>query len=116
MLKMMRDSAVHARTKAIDQLKAILVTAAPALRETLSGLGAKAFVRRCATLPESTEHAAAQLATVYALSGLGPRILALTVEADQTERRMKSLLNEHAPKLIARTDIGDPSSTSGCRL
>jgi transposase len=111
-LKMMRDSAVHARTKAINQLKAILVTATPALRETLSGLGTKTLVRRCTTLPESAGPAAAQLATVYALRGLGRRILALTAEADETERHMKALLTQHAPNLIARTGIGPDSAAA----
>jgi len=111
-LKMVRDSAVHARTKAINQLKAILVTADPALRTTLTGLGAKTLVRRCANLPEPADRAAAQLATVYALQGLGRRILELTAEANESERRMLALLNEHAPRLVARTGIGPDSAAA----
>lgn len=53
-LKMVRDSAVHTRTTAINQLKAILVTADPALRESLRGVGCKALIRRCAQLPETS--------------------------------------------------------------
>jgi hypothetical protein len=39
MYKLAKDSAVKARTQAINQLKAVLVTADPALRERLSSLG-----------------------------------------------------------------------------
>lgn len=105
-------SAVHARTKAINQLKATLVTAAPALRETLSGLGAKTLVRRCSTLADSAQDSVSQRATVYVLRGLGQRILALTAEADQTEKHMNGLLQQHASSLIARTGISPDSAAA----
>lgn len=122
MLKMVRDSAVHARTKAINQLKAILVTADPTLRESLSGLGAKTLIRRCSSLEEpspATQPAgacygdtAAVAATVYALRVLAARILALTGEANGAEKQMTALLSRHAPALIARTGIGPDSATA----
>lgn len=102
---------VHARTKAINQFKATLVTAVPPLRETLSGLGAKTLVRRCSTLAESTQDSASQRATVYVLRGLG-RILALTAEANQTETHMNALLQQHTPDPIARTGIGPDSAAA----
>lgn len=111
-LKMMRDSAVHARTKAINQLKATLVTADPALRETLSGLGAKTLVRRCSTLAESAQGSASQRATVFVLRGLAQRILALTAEADQTETHLNALLQQHTPELLARVGIGPDSAAA----
>ena len=124
MLKMVRDSAVHARTKAINQLKAILVTAKPDLRESLSGLGAKTLIRRCSTLeeppaanasgatPASHADSAAVVATVYSLRVLPTRILGLTREADDAEKQMTTLLSQHAPALIARTGIGPDSATA----
>lgn len=42
MLKLAKDSAVKSRTQAINQLKAVLVIAGPALREQLSSLGNRA--------------------------------------------------------------------------
>lgn len=111
-LKMVRDSAVHARTKAINQLKAILVTAAPELRESLHGLGVKTLVRRCAELPATdlTEPAAA--ATTSALRRLAQRVLSLTNEANDTEKLMTSLIEDHAPQLLARTGIGPDSAAA----
>ena len=51
-LKLARDSAVNARTKAINQLRAILVGADPALRESLAGLGPGSLIRACARLDD----------------------------------------------------------------
>ena len=47
MLKSTKDSAVKARTQAINQVRAIVVTAPAELRETLGGLSASALVARC---------------------------------------------------------------------
>jgi transposase len=47
--KVAKDSAVKARTQAINQLKAALVAADPALREALSGLTNTMLIRRCAS-------------------------------------------------------------------
>lgn len=111
-LKMVRDSAVHARTKAINQLKAILVTADPVLRESLTGLGAKTLVRRCAQLPDPDLATLAGLATTYALRALAARILVLTTEADAAEKRTYALIQGHAPDLLARTGIGPDSAAA----
>ena len=46
-LKSAKDSAVKARTQAINQMKALVVTAPAELRETLDGLAAGALVTRC---------------------------------------------------------------------
>jgi transposase len=48
--KLAKDSAVKARTQAINQLKAVLVIADPALRERLSSLGNAELFRTCARL------------------------------------------------------------------
>ena len=47
MLKSARDSAVKARTQAINQMKALVVTAPAELRETLDGLTTSALAKRC---------------------------------------------------------------------
>ena len=47
MLKTAKDSAVKARTQAINQMKALVVTAPAQLRETLSGLTTSALTARC---------------------------------------------------------------------
>ena len=57
LLKIVRDSAVNARTKVINQLKSILATTDPRLRQSLSGLGPATLIHRCAELPEPTSDA-----------------------------------------------------------
>ena len=47
MLKSARDSAVKARTQALNQMKALVVTAPAQLREHLTGLTTAALVTRC---------------------------------------------------------------------
>jgi hypothetical protein len=56
LLKLAKDSAVKARTQAINQLKAVLVGADPQLREAMAGLGRAALVRCCAELPLPRHH------------------------------------------------------------
>lgn len=81
MYKLAKDSAVKARTQAIDQLKAVLVIAVPALRERLSRLGNRELFRTCARLGpgagEDGENAVAQ-ATHTTLRMLAERIEQLT--------------------------------------
>jgi transposase len=65
LLKSTKDSAVHARTRAINQLKALLITVPAALREQLQNLGNKDLLQRCAQLRPgaiTTPLAAARLA------------------------------------------------------
>ena len=47
MLKSTKDSAVKARTQAVNQMKALVVTAPAGLGETLDGLTATALAMRC---------------------------------------------------------------------
>jgi hypothetical protein len=50
LFKMAKDSAVKARTQAINQLRADLVIADAALRERLFSLGNRELLRTCARL------------------------------------------------------------------
>jgi hypothetical protein len=54
MFKLAKASAIKARTQTINQLKAVLVAADPALRETLSGLSNTMLIRRCTQLELGT--------------------------------------------------------------
>ena len=92
MLKLARDSAVKARTQAINQLKAVLVTADPQLRESLTGLGTATLIRRCVELPDTTASPLTDPAAAarYTLRLLAGRIAALTAEARDLHRRMRA--------------------------
>jgi transposase len=110
-----KDSAVKARTQAINQLKAVLVIADPALRERLSSLGNAELFRTCATLgpPDGggDEDAVAQ-ATHMTLRMLAERIEQLTGQINELNERLTRLVERHAPQLLVPVGIGPDSAVT----
>ncbi|MFD9485276.1 IS110 family transposase [Streptomyces sp. NPDC059991] len=115
MFKIAKDSAVKARTQAINQLKAVLVVADPALRERLSGLGNRELFRICARLSPheggGNEDPVAE-ATLITLSMLAQRIEQLTGQIDELNQRLTGLVERHAPQLLAPVGIGQDSAVT----
>jgi transposase len=113
MFKLAKDSAVKARTQAINRLKAVLVIADPALRERLSSLGNAELFRTCARLgsPDGggDEDAVTQ-ATHMTLRMLAERIEQLTAQIDELNQRLTRLVERHAPQLLAPVGIGPDSA------
>jgi len=81
LFKLAKDAAIKSRTQAINQLKAVLVAADPALRESLSGLSSRVLIRRCAQLDPAAPTDATS-AGAGTLRLLAHRILCLTQEID----------------------------------
>ncbi|MGW8970594.1 IS110 family transposase [Streptomyces platensis] len=99
--KLAKVSAVKARTQAINQLKAVLVSADPNLREELAGLNNSELFRTCARLADDSkndegEEEAVLKATRMALCLLAQRIGQLTVQIQELERRLALLAERHA--------------------
>ncbi|MDX2758869.1 IS110 family transposase [Streptomyces sp. ME08-AFT2] len=113
--KLAKDSAVKARTQAINQLKAVLVIADPALRERLTSLGNAELFRTCARLgppdDEGEEDAVAQ-ATQMTLSMLAQRIEQLTAQINELNQRLIRLVERHAPQLLVPVGIGPDSAAT----
>ncbi|WP_187285922.1 IS110 family RNA-guided transposase [Streptomyces sp. me109] len=113
--KLAKDSAVKARTQAINQLKAVLVIADPALRERLSSLGNAELFRTCARLgpPDGggDEDAVAQ-ATHMTLRMLAERIEQLTGQINELNQRLTRLVEHHAPQLLVPVGIGPDSAVT----
>ena len=81
MLKSAKDSAVKARTQAVNQMKALVVTAPAELREALDGLSAGALATRCKSFrPGRLDGPMA--AARYALRSLACRYRQLSGEID----------------------------------
>ena len=101
-----RQGAVVGRTKAIGQLKALIVNAPNALREQLRRGTTDEQLNRCArlrTLPtQSIEHRA----TVQAIRGTARRALALEAEAAEYESELERLVVAICPILLAQPGIG----------
>lgn len=111
MFKLAKASAIKARTQTVNQLKAVLVGADPALREAMTGLGSAALVRRCAALDTSTPEDAAS-AAAYTLRLLARRVLALTAEITDLEQRITEAVTAHVPALLDRPGIGPDNAAA----
>ncbi|MEV5464498.1 IS110 family transposase [Streptomyces griseoincarnatus] len=112
MYKLAKDSAVKARTQAINQLKAVLVIADPALREHMSSLGNAELFRTCADLgpPDGggDEETVAQ-ATHMTLRMLAEHIEQFTARINDLNQRLTRLVEHHAPQLLVPVGIGPDS-------
>ena len=112
MLKSTKDSAVKARTQAINQMKALVVTAPAELREALDGLTeAGALATRCAGFRPGrlvTPTAAAR----HALRSLAHRYRQLTAELLDLEAELDRLTRTTAPALVAAFGIGPDTAAT----
>jgi transposase len=109
--KLAKASAIKARTQTINQLKAVLVAADPALREALSGLSTTMLIRHCAQLDATTPQDVTS-AAVYTLHLLARRILALTEEIHDLEQRLTDTITSHTPTLLTHHGIGPDTAAT----
>lgn len=110
-LKLTRDSAVKAQTQAVNQLKAVLVTAPCELRESLTGLGQVTLLERCAALRPG-EPTTPLSAAKYSLRLLARRALTLRAEAKHLRRHLTELTTAAAPALVALTGVGPDTAAA----
>ena len=104
LLKMTRDSAVKAQTQAVNQFKAVLVTAPEELREALAGLGMVALLNRCAGLRPG-ELSTPLAASKHALRLLARRALTLRQEAKDLREQLTTLTTAAATALVELTGV-----------
>lgn len=90
-MRVARNSAVNAKIKAVNQLKAIIVGADPALRDSLTGLGPNTLIRRCAELPDPA-----------------PGV----TEAQALHVRMRNLIAQRVPELLEQNGVGPDSAAA----
>jgi transposase len=111
MLKSTKDSAMKGRTQAINQMKAIIVTAPVELRAVLIGLTTNQLVAHCARWRHGqleTPTAAAK----YALWSLARRYIQLTQEIEALEAELARLTAAFAPALIESFGIGPDTAAA----
>jgi hypothetical protein len=104
-VKIAKDTAVKARTAAMISIKAVLVTAAPELRETLQGLPKRTLIARCAALrPGPVDDVTA--ATKHTLRSLARRWQQLDTEIKDHEKLLTELTTALTPQLVDAFGVG----------
>jgi transposase len=106
LLKIVRDSAVKARTTAMITLKATLVTAPDDLRAELEPLSDFRLVAACAALPEEVSPITPRAAMCHVLGCLARRWLALHEEIKVHSRHLKTQTRATAPRLVEAVGVG----------
>lgn len=101
-----RQGAVVARTKAIGQLKAQIVSAPQALRDQLRRGTTDQQLQRCARLRTLPKHSVEHRATVRAIRGTARRALTLEAEAAEYETEIEQLVVTVCPVLLDQPGIG----------
>jgi transposase len=109
-LLMTRRGAMRSRTKAINQLKALVITACEPLRHQLRNTTTDALVDRCTRLRTLPSHCTEQRATVLALRHTARRIRALEAEANALEGEIERLVQQVVPDLLAEFGVGPISA------
>lgn len=109
-LRVARSTAIKARTQASNAIKALVVTAPEALRESLRGLSTIPLVRTCARLRPGADLTGPTSATKAALRSLAVRHEALEAEVDLLDRQIDQLLVKAAPELMAVFGVGPDSA------
>lgn len=101
-----RAGVVRARTAAINELKALVLTAPDDLRQELRHLTTRALVKRCAALRDSSKRPVAQRCARNTMRSIARRIGHLGDEIAVHDTAMKQLIDEAAPQLVAEPGIG----------
>jgi transposase len=101
-----RHGAVVARTKAIGQLKALIVNAPEALREQLRRGSTDQQLDRCARLRTLPSHSVEHRATVRAIRAVARRALLLEAEAAEHESELEELVTAACPGLLELPGVG----------
>ena len=111
MLKSTKDSATKARTQAVNQMKALVLTAPAKLREALEWLSAKALATRCARLRPG-RLASPSAAVLYTLRSLARRWLHLAAEIRDLHAELDRLTQSASPTLVAAFGVGPDTAAT----
>ncbi|MFF1569688.1 IS110 family transposase [Streptomyces sp. NPDC058293] len=99
-LRLAKESAVKARTQALNQLKAVLLDVDPDLRDLLTGLSNAALIATCAALVDERGEA------VFTMRLLALRIQNLSAEVKELTRRTTKAVRSCRPQLLDLVGVG----------
>ncbi|MFG1892090.1 IS110 family transposase [Micromonospora sp. NPDC049051] len=112
-LRLVRRSAMKARTQAANQLRAVLVTAPQTLRDRLRALSLPQLVDAAARCRPG-QLAGIEAASKLALKSLATRYQQLTAEITTLDAEIEQLAHQAAPQLMAIKGVG--ADTAGALL
>jgi len=101
-----REGAVGARRAALNQLRALLVTAPEPLRARLRGLSEARLLAACTRLRPATSRHPGQRGLAIALRACARRVRSTSAEAGELKRELELLVGELAPQLLAEEAVG----------
>ena len=106
-----RRSAVKAKTQAVNQLRALLVSAPSFIRDVVLKVKPEQCVAACAALPlDDTNPVLASLQTTLRL--LAKRWTALHEELREIDKHLSRLTRQAAPRLLARFGVGPQTAAT----
>jgi hypothetical protein len=105
-LQVNRQMLVCQQTQIMNQIKALLVTAPAELREHLRGLTRLQLARQLLTLQPSDAHDPITAVTIEVLADNAARWLDLRQHNAALAKQIRTLVQHHAPDLIAITGVG----------
>ena len=111
MLKSTKDSAVKARTQALHQMRALIITAPTRLRESIDALTTRVLINRCKSFRPGTlksPMAAAKLA----LRSPARRYFRLDKEIQNLQANLEHLTRAVAPALVNSYCIGPDTAAT----
>ncbi|MFJ4866882.1 IS110 family transposase [Streptomyces sp. NPDC088748] len=103
-LRLAKESAVKARTQAMNQLKAVLLVLDPALREQLTSLRNPALITTCAALDDGRTEAA------FTMRLLARRVQSLSLEIKELTKRTTKAVRASRPQLLQLVGVGPDSA------
>lgn len=105
-LRVTRRGAVKARTQAMNQLRALLLTGPAELREQLRRLSPTLLITTCARLQPAVDLADPEQAVKTALRRLARRHQHLSEEVREADADLKTLVTAAGPRLLALQGVG----------
>ena len=112
MLKSAKNSAVMARTQAVNQMKALVLTAPAGLRETLDGLSHQRPYQTMQKLPPRSSGGIPTAAAKYALRSLACRYSQLSKEIHDLRAELQQLIQTTAPALVEAFGVGPDTAAA----
>jgi transposase len=111
-LRSARRSALKARTQAVNQLRALLITAPEELRSELRGLSTARLGARASRLRPGANPPDVEAATKFALRSVARRYHQLSEEISELDEQLDRLIAQAAPELLALESVSTDTAAS----